>query len=137
MKRNRKRSRQWSKKKRSKLNPNRAQTKSTKRKQDIQKRHRSSEATTKTKKREGGKPKKETTTTDQAHKLPTIRHNVQTGCSSPVKTGTSQQRRHSSIVSTDLDKWNNSDTVEVINLSRTHPNIALSQLSHQTRQKTS
>ena len=32
-----------------------------------------------------------------------------------------RQRRHSSIVSTDLDKWNNSDTVEVINLVSDSP----------------
>ena len=32
-----------------------------------------------------------------------------------------RQRRHSSIVSTDLEKWNNSDTVEVINLVSDSP----------------
>ena len=40
---------------------------------------------------------------------------------SKLEQAKKRQRRHSSIVSTDLDKWNNSDTVEVINLISDSP----------------
>ena len=98
------------------------QTNTTSRHQTNQERHHN-ETKTKTKKGKAGSPRRKAQQPTKRTNVPQFEAKSKQAAlaQSKLEQAKRRQQRYSSIVSTDLDRWNNSDTVEVINLVSDSP----------------